>query len=483
MRKHNRNSETTNIISQYASYMRPILFMIGDYVAIVLAQYLAYFIRLYLLPIENVFSINTIYFLLIVPVIFISFLHFGNTYTQIGTLESRIKLLLKSTIYGIVTITFLMYVGKVSDGVSRLYVGMSGLFIFLFLIAIRAFLVRLLKYSKQLQISAVIIGAGKTAEVLLPSFSGTHNSRFNIIGYFDDMPKDNIVSQKYKYLGSFADIDKVLKGKNIHTAFVTTPGLTEEPLVKLIHKVQLHVKEISYVPNIVGAPLGSVEVEDYFDERLVMLKISNNLQRRYNRLIKRIFDLTTSLLGLIVFIPVGIIISIMIYKDSPGPVLFSHKRIGKNGREFACYKFRSMVMDSQAMLEKYLAENPEAREEWEKDFKLKDDPRVTKIGAFLRKTSLDELPQIFNVIKGEMSLVGPRPIIKDEIVKYGEYINDFYLVPPGITGLWQVSGRSDTTYEERVEMDSWYVRNWSIWIDLVLLIKTVMVVLQRKGAY
>ena len=142
-----------------------------------------------------------------------------------------------------------------------------------------------------------------------------------------------------------------------------------------------------------------------------------------------------------------------------------------------------MVMNSQEALEKHLAENPEAREEWERDFKLKDDPRVTKIGAFLRRTSLDELPQVLNVIKGEMSLVGPRPIIRDEIVKYGEYIHDFYLVPPGITGLWQVSGRSDTTYEERVEMDSWYVRNWSVWMDIVLLVKTIVVVLQKKGAY
>lgn len=177
------------------------------------------------------------------------------------------------------------------------------------------------------------------------------------------------------------------------------------------------------------------------------------------------------------------IIAILIYLDSPGPIVFGHKRVGQDGKSFSCYKFRSMVPNAQEALEQYLKDNPAAREEWERDFKLKDDPRVTKIGKFLRKTSLDELPQLWNVLVGDMSLVGPRPIVRDEIVKYGDYINDFYLVPPGITGVWQVSGRSDTTYEERVLMDSWYVHNWSVWIDIVYLLKTVLAVAKSKGAY
>lgn len=177
------------------------------------------------------------------------------------------------------------------------------------------------------------------------------------------------------------------------------------------------------------------------------------------------------------------IIAVCIYIDNPGPILFAHKRVGKNGKEFPCYKFRSMIVNAEEALQVYLKEHPEAKEEWERDFKLKDDPRITKLGHFLRKSSLDELPQLFNVIKGEMSLVGPRPIVQKEVVKYGVYIDDFYLVPPGITGVWQVSGRSDTTYDERVQMDSWYVHNWSVWIDIVYLIRTFGAVLLRKGAY
>lgn len=140
-------------------------------------------------------------------------------------------------------------------------------------------------------------------------------------------------------------------------------------------------------------------------------------------------------------------------------------------------------MNSQEVLEELLASDPAAKEEWDRDFKLKNDPRITRSGAFLRKTSLDELPQLINVLKGEMSLVGPRPIVRQEVPRYEKFIKEYYSVLPGITGMWQVSGRSDIDYPERVRMDSWYVHNWSIWLDIVMLWRTVSVVLRRKGAY
>ena len=198
---------------------------------------------------------------------------------------------------------------------------------------------------------------------------------------------------------------------------------------------------------------------------------------------KTIFDFTLTFIGTICISPLLAYIAYRIKKEDPGPVIFKHMRVGKNGKSFPCYKFRSMCVDAKQMLEKYLRENPEARMEWERDFKLKNDPRITKSGTFLRKTSLDELPQIFNVLKGEMSLVGPRPVIKEELERYGEYVDDYLMVKPGITGMWQVSGRSDIDYTERVLLDSWYVRNWSVWIDIVMLVKTFKVVLLRKGAY
>jgi undecaprenyl-phosphate galactose phosphotransferase len=150
---------------------------------------------------------------------------------------------------------------------------------------------------------------------------------------------------------------------------------------------------------------------------------------------------------------------------------------------FDCLKFRTMVPDAAGVLKQLLDTNPGARAEWGRDFKLKDDPRITSIGAFLRRTSLDELPQLWNVLKGEMSLVGPRPIIEVELERYGEEVGYYLETRPGITGLWQISGRNNTSYDDRVALDCWYVRNWSLWYDLVILVKTVRVVLWREGAY
>ena len=200
--------------------------------------------------------------------------------------------------------------------------------------------------------------------------------------------------------------------------------------------------------------------------------------------VKTAFDYILTLVGAVFISPLLAYIAYRIKKEDPGPVFFAHTRIGKDGKPFPCYKFRSMVVNSQEMLQKYLAENPAAREEWEHDFKLKDDPRVTPIGKVLRRTSLDELPQIFNVLRGEMSLVGPRPVIQEELDKYyGETAKLYCTVKPGITGLWQVSGRSDIGYDERVALDATYIKYRSMWGDIVILWKTIGVVLMKKGAY
>lgn len=200
--------------------------------------------------------------------------------------------------------------------------------------------------------------------------------------------------------------------------------------------------------------------------------------------VKTAFDYILTLVGTVFISPLLVYIAYRIKKEDPGPVFFAHTRIGKDGKPFPCYKFRSMVVNSQEMLQKYLAKNPAAREEWERDFKLKDDPRVTPIGKFLRSTSLDELPQIFNVLRGEMSLVGPRPVIQEELDKYyGETAKLYCTVKPGITGLWQVSGRSDIGYDERVALDATYIKYRSMWGDIVILWKTIGVVLMKKGAY
>lgn len=229
--------------------------------------------------------------------------------------------------------------------------------------------------------------------------------------------------------------------------------------------------------------MSNVTAESFFDAKIMVLHIRNNLASPWNQMLKRLFDIVATICGGLLISPILLAIAFWVYHDSPGPVIFKHRRVGRNGKEFNCYKFRSMCVNSKEVLEHLLATDPEAKAEWDKEFKLKNDPRITKSGAFLRKTSLDELPQLWNVLKGEMSLVGPRPIVQAEVPRYGKYIKEYYSVLPGITGMWQTSGRSDIDYPERVHMDSWYVHNWSVWLDMVLLWKTVAVVLSHKGAY
>ena len=205
--------------------------------------------------------------------------------------------------------------------------------------------------------------------------------------------------------------------------------------------------------------------------------------RKFALAAKRSIDIVLILTAFPIIGPFLLAVAGLIYVWDGGPVLFLHKRIGRDGREFGCLKFRTMVTDSDAALARHLAENPEARREWERTQKLTDDPRILPvIGTFLRKFSLDELPQIYNVLTGDMSLIGPRPVTRDELGRYGDAARYYLAVRPGVSGKWQVSGRSQTTYEERVQMDLEYVQNWTLLGDLKILFRTVGVVLSQDGA-
>ena len=197
---------------------------------------------------------------------------------------------------------------------------------------------------------------------------------------------------------------------------------------------------------------------------------------------KRVFDIVASFLALVLLAPLFLIVAVAIKKDG-GPAFYSHRRVGRDGAMFSCLKFRSMYEDSEKRLETLLAHDTEAKNEWEEHYKLKNDPRITRLGHFLRESSIDELPQLLNVLKGDMSLVGPRPIILKELEKYGEAKGTYLSVRPGLTGLWQVSGRNDLDYETRVALDVEYVESYSFRTDLIILMKTIRVVLEGRGAY
>ena len=209
----------------------------------------------------------------------------------------------------------------------------------------------------------------------------------------------------------------------------------------------------------------------------------HNLLAPGTQKIKRVFDVAVALLLVILAFPFALAIALAIVLETPGPVFFAHMRVGKNHRRFRLWKLRSMVVDADAALERHLERHPEHRSEWRNTHKLKDDPRVTRVGRLLRRSSLDELPQLWNVLRGDMSMAGPRPIVEAEMAKYGPALSLYSQVLPGLTGLWQVSGRNDTSYRARVDLNTRYILNWTIWMDVVVLLKTVRVVLLGHGAY
>jgi exopolysaccharide production protein ExoY len=210
---------------------------------------------------------------------------------------------------------------------------------------------------------------------------------------------------------------------------------------------------------------------------------NQNEEGSRDTLTKLAFDRVSAGIVLFTISPIMLGIAACIWARDPGPILYSHRRIGKDGRTFGCLKFRTMAVDADAILARHLAENPDAAREWEETQKLKDDPRVTPLGRTLRRLSLDELPQLINILKGEMSVVGPRPIVKDEVRHYGAAIRDYISVRPGLTGLWQVSGRSDVGYRDRVKLDQQYVRQRNFWTDLGIIFRTISVVVRRQGSY
>jgi len=211
--------------------------------------------------------------------------------------------------------------------------------------------------------------------------------------------------------------------------------------------------------------------------------VSSPLFKPSNRVIKRLFDIVVALALAVLAIPLAIGIALAIVLETRGPVFFVHTRLGKDRRPFRLWKFRSMRTDAGEVLDRCLAQHPELRAEWRRSHKLKNDPRITRVGRWLRRSSLDELPQLWNVLSGTMSMIGPRPIVREEIPKYGLALREYERVQPGLTGLWQVSGRTDLSYRRRIELDTDYIRRWRVALDLEILWKTVRVVLRGHGAY
>jgi Undecaprenyl-phosphate galactose phosphotransferase WbaP len=330
-------------------------------------------------------------------------------------------------------------------------------------------------------IPAVIYGSGSTGRLVIDRLLGSERS-----GYTPVLILDNSVESGDNYKGipiihDTAIGPEIVERFKIRMAIVAMPELSQNDLAHLLNYSVSAFRYSVLIPDFFSITNIWMSVRDF--DGILGFVTSHKLKMSWNLAIKRFLDLTIVIIGGLIILPLLLVIALLVKLSSPGPVLYRHQRLGRNGRHFNAYKFRSMVRDSQGVLENLLAQSPRLRAEWEANHKLKDDPRVTPIGNFLRRTSLDEFPQLINILKGEMSLVGPRPIVDGEVEKYGKDFDRIFSVKPGLTGLWQVSGRSDTDYAERVALDTYYLQSWSVWLDLWVLLKTFDVVIKGKGAY
>lgn len=463
----------------------PLLFIILDYTAILLAEKMAFGLHdLYGLFMGTSYYVPDAYLFFWIPLVFIAFLAIAQTYTKMQPILETVRQIFYAVLYALITCILALYFMEASMLASRLYVVLFGVLALLAIYAGRYVLLKLLKVTNTLMKPVIVIGAGKTAEQVLRSFEHDLGYRYKVVGILDDSPVSETLPRRFLLMGTLEDAAEIVRDSAVNTVIVTAPGLEKEKLQSLLEDIQPYVRDIIFVPDLIGVPLYNVEAQTLFNEQIMMLSLRNNLARRRNQVFKRFFDIVMGSLVCIPIIPIILIIMLCIKIDSKGNAFFNAERIGKKGEIFTCYKFRSMYLDAQKILDEYLSVNPDAKEEWDTYAKLRDyDPRVTKVGKWIRKYSLDELPQILNVIKGDMSLVGPRPYLPREKKDIGEYLSTITLTVPGITGFWQTSGRNDVSFSGRVAMDTWYVRNWSIWLDLMYLFKTVKIVFSGRGAY
>jgi Undecaprenyl-phosphate galactose phosphotransferase WbaP len=279
---------------------------------------------------------------------------------------------------------------------------------------------------------------------------------------------------------TLADAANLGRELGVDTLIFAMPYTRREQLERMVSVASENFRSVLIVPNLNGITNSAVAPRDFAGT--LALEIKHNLLDLWSQRLKRALDLVGTVIGGVLISPLVFAIAVLIKLDSPGPAFYGHRRLGAAGEHFLCWKFRTMHVDAERLLDKHLQDNPFLRAEWEQNQKLRDDPRVTRVGHLLRQTSLDELPQLWNVLRGEMSLTGPRPIVDAEVPKYGEVYKLYKRIKPGMSGFWQVSGRSDTSYAKRVEMDSYYVRNWSVWLDLIILARTVKSVTLGRGA-
>ena len=338
------------------------------------------------------------------------------------------------------------------------------------------------------QIPTALIGVSpRSAEIwtaLNGSLSLGFDVRWLVIEDPTASPPETLSLLKPIHSADPARIAAIVCSEGCKEAIVAAEDIQSTHFADVVQRLLEVNVPVAIIPSINRLPLAHATTNYFFGSDILLMQVQSNVQRLPSRFVKRTFDIALSALLLTILSPLFVILGVAIKRASPGPVTYSQNRIGRHGVPFKCIKFRTMVSDADAQLHRWSLENPELYAEYLKTYKLRDDPRVTAIGKWLRRTSLDELPQLWNVLRGDMSLVGPRPVVAKELDEhYGPATQLYIRARPGMTGLWQVSGRSDTSYKRRVFLDEWYILNWSFWYDIVILIQTAWIVATGKGAF
>lgn len=432
-----------------------------------------------------------------VPLVFIfinsSFsLYHGNWMypaAPLSPVEEMRRLFCSSLLTHIGVIAVLAFAYQTTEGFSRVVIAFSGLLTALGAQSFRNWMRYILFKTGIGQIPVFLAGGGEVAFHVTTMLGNDAYSGLNIVGYFDGVDKirpnqkkcrkkhNNTFKRGLPFLGSLRDIVSVAKKRDVKILLACQD---ERLFRQQLEEFSSWFTYIEYIPSVRAFPV--------FGSRAISIggiggfEMVNQGRMRAKRFQKRVLDTLLSIIAFLCFLPLFIILPILIKLTSSGPVFFRQKRLGRHGEPIYVWKFRSMYRDAEERLKTLLESDSKARKEWSRHFKLDKDPRITPLGRFLRKTSLDEIPQLFNVISGDMALIGPRPIVEEEVAYYGNSFKIFSSVKPGVTGLWQVSGRSNTDYAQRVALDTYYVLNWSPWMDLWILVRTVYAVLLMRGA-
>jgi undecaprenyl-phosphate galactose phosphotransferase len=466
------------------------ILIITDVLIVIMSFILAFLIRSEILPqlfqrfkeIELAPFSNFIQYFYMAGVWTIIFAY-EKLYTKRFAFWEEVKVLLKSATIASAAIMIIIFIARRHIEYSRTIVVMAWI-LSLFLFPIFRFLIKMLLVKANLwKKKLLILGIQQTSLQVLKNIKTNKTMGYEVIGFLDDDPdKIGKTYMGVEVLGPISQFEEIANTYKFKDIMIATPHLPRQKLEQLLAKCARLSDSMWLIPRSGDFITEGVDIEIIGD--VLSLYIKKNLAKPWNVLLKNIYEMIIAILSTIVFIPVFIIIAIAISLDSKGPIFYIQDRIGKGNSIFKLFKFRSMYVDNDKRLAEYLEDNPQARNEWEEFKKLKNrDPRVTRVGKFLRRYSLDELPQLFNVLQGKMSLVGPRPYLSEELEGKDTFKNVIALVKPGITGLWQISGRSELPFAKRISLDEYYIRNWSVWLDVTILLKSFRVWFSKKGAY